>query len=108
MILLKNGRLLDPASGVDRTADMLIENGKIARIGEGLEAPAGATVVDATGKVVAPGFIDIHVHLRTPGQEYKEDIRTGTAAAVRGGFVGVVCMPNTNPVLDSAINITYV
>ncbi|HWI66111.1 MAG TPA: amidohydrolase family protein, partial [Symbiobacteriaceae bacterium] len=80
-ILIRGGRLLDPASGVDRVADLLVEDGLIARIGEDL--PAGAAqVIDARGKVVAPGFIDIHVHFRTPGQEYKEDIATGTAAAV--------------------------
>ncbi|HWI66373.1 MAG TPA: dihydroorotase [Symbiobacteriaceae bacterium] len=106
-ILLKGGRLLDPANGLDRIADLLIENGRVARIGEGLET-AGATVVDAAGKVVTPGFIDIHVHLRSPGQEYKEDIATGTAAAVRGGFVGVACMPNTSPVIDSAVTVTYI
>lgn len=104
-ILIKGGRLLDPASGVDRYADVLVSDGRIARIGEGL---SGDQVVDARGKVVAPGFIDIHVHLRTPGQEYKEDIATGTAAAVRGGFVGVACMPNTSPVVDSAITVTYI
>jgi dihydroorotase len=107
-ILIKNGHLVDPANGVERYADLLVEGGKIAAIGEALTAPAGAQVIDARGKVVAPGFIDIHVHLRVPGQEYKEDIRTGTAAAVRGGFVGVVCMPNTNPVIDNAPIVSYV
>ncbi|HWI52370.1 MAG TPA: dihydroorotase [Symbiobacteriaceae bacterium] len=105
-ILIRGGRLLDPASGVDRVADLLVENGRIARIGEDL-ASGEAQVVDAHGKVVAPGFIDIHVHFRTPGQEYKEDIATGTAAAVRGGFVGVACMPNTSPVIDNAVTVTY-
>jgi dihydroorotase len=107
-LLIRNGRLLDPANGLDRVADLLVADGRIQRIGEDLSAPDGATVIDARGKVVAPGFIDIHVHLRVPGQEYKEDIRTGTAAAVRGGFVGVACMPNTKPVLDSAPLISYV
>jgi len=101
-LLIRNGRLLDPASRVDRVADLLVADGRIRAIGADMPAPEGATVIDATGKVVAPGFIDIHVHLRVPGQEYKEDMRTGTAAAVRGGFVGVVCMPNTRPVVDSA------
>jgi len=104
-ILIRGGRLLDPASGVDRIADILVDDGKIAAIGAGL---TGDRVVDATGKVVAPGFIDIHVHLRVPGQEYKEDIRTGTAAAVRGGFTGVVCMPNTKPVIDNVPTVSYV
>lgn len=108
-LLIRGGRLLDPANGVDRVADLLVADGVIARIGVGLESEHRVDrVVDAHGKVVAPGFIDIHVHLRTPGQEYKEDIRTGTAAAVRGGFVGVACMPNTSPVIDNAVTVTYV
>ncbi|MEW8978647.1 MAG: dihydroorotase [Symbiobacterium sp.] len=102
VLLIRGGRLLDPARGLDRVGDLLVEGSRIRAIGTDLPAPEGARVVDATGKVVAPGFIDIHVHLRVPGQEYKEDMRTGTAAAVRGGFVGVVCMPNTRPVVDSA------
>jgi len=102
VLLIRGGRLLDPARGLDRVGDLLVEGSRIRAIGTDLPAPDGARVVDATGKVVAPGFIDIHVHLRVPGQEYKEDMRTGTAAAVRGGFVGVVCMPNTRPVVDSA------
>lgn len=106
-LLIRNGRLLDPASRVDRVADLLVVGGRIRAIGTDLPAPEGATVIDATGKVVAPGFIDVHVHLRVPGQEYKEDMRTGTAAAVRGGFVGVVCMPNTRPVVDSAPLVSY-
>ncbi|HEY3368653.1 MAG TPA: dihydroorotase [Symbiobacteriaceae bacterium] len=106
-MLIRNGRLVDPASGVDRTADILVENGRIKAIGQGLPE-VGAQVIDASGKVVAPGFIDIHVHFRTPGQEYKEDIRSGTAAAVRGGFVGVACMPNTNPVIDNVTVVNYV
>lgn len=106
-LLIRNGRLLDPASGVDRVADLLVADGRIRAIGADLPAPEGATVIDATGKVVAPGFIDVHVHLRVPGQEYKEDMRTGTAAAVRGGFVGVACMPNTRPVVDSAPLVAY-
>jgi dihydroorotase len=109
MMLIKNGRLLDPARELDRTGDILIDDaGKIAAIGEGLEAPAGADVINAGGKVVAPGFIDIHVHLRVPGQEYKEEMSTGTRAAVRGGFIGVACMPNTNPVIDNAVIVSYV
>jgi len=104
-MLITGGRLLDPAQGLDRYADILVDGGKIVAIGEGLK---GDQVVDAHGKVVAPGFIDIHVHLRVPGQEYKEDMRTGTAAAVRGGFVGVVCMPNTNPVIDNVPLVAHV
>ncbi len=108
MILIKNGRLVDPARGLDRRGDILIEGERIKAIGEGLSTGDAAEVIDAAGKVVAPGFIDIHVHLRVPGQEYKEDMRTGTAAAVRGGFTGVVCMPNTNPVIDSAPLVSHV
>ncbi len=104
-VLIRGGRLLDPANGVDRIDDLLVADGKIVAIGAGLQ---GDQVVEAGGKVVAPGFIDIHVHLRVPGQEYKEDIRTGTAAAVRGGFTGVVCMPNTKPVIDNVPVVSYV
>lgn len=107
-LLIQNGRLLDPVNHVDGVADILIENGRIQKIGQGLTAPAGAQVVDAQNKVVAPGFIDIHVHLRVPGQEYKEDMGTGTAAAVRGGFVGIACMPNTRPVIDNVSTVTHV
>lgn len=103
-LLLKGGRLLDPVRGLDRVADVLVEGGRIVAIGEGFSADQ---VIDLRGKVVAPGFIDIHVHLRTPGQEYKEDIASGTAAAVRGGFVGIACMPNTSPVIDNAVTVTY-
>jgi dihydroorotase len=108
MILIKNGRLVDPARELDRVADILIDGGKIVAISEGLEAAAGAQVINAAGKIVAPGFIDIHVHLRVPGQEYKEEMATGTRAAVRGGFIGVACMPNTNPVIDSAVTVSHV
>lgn len=107
MLLIRGGRLLDPANGVDREADVLIKEGRIAAIGENL-VEDGAEVVEAQGKIVAPGFIDIHVHLRVPGQEYKEDMETGTAAAVRGGFVGVACMPNTDPVIDNVATVSHV
>jgi dihydroorotase len=108
MLLIQGGRLLDPANGVDRIADILVDNGKIARIGANLEAPAGTKVVRAAGCLVTPGLIDIHVHLRDPGQTHKEDIASGTRAAAKGGFVAVACMPNTRPVLDNAQLITYV
>ncbi|MGE5673021.1 MAG: dihydroorotase [Mycobacterium leprae] len=107
-LLIQGGRLLDPANGVDRVADLLVVDGRIAAIENGIGEGAADRVVDARGKVVAPGFIDIHVHLRTPGQEYKEDMRTGTAAAVRGGFTGVVCMPNTSPVIDNVTVVGHV
>jgi dihydroorotase len=99
-ILIKGGRVISPAQQLDDTCDILIENGKIAAIGKKLNGK-GAEVIDATGKVVTPGLVDIHVHLRDPGFEYKEDIASGTLAAVAGGFTSVACMPNTNPVNDN-------
>ncbi len=101
-LLLEGGRVLDPASGFDGPADVLIQNGIIAGIGPRLAKPAGVEVYSAAGKVVCPGFIDLHVHLREPGQTTKENLSTGTAAAARGGFSTVVCMPNTTPAIDNA------
>ncbi len=106
-MLLRGGRVIDPANGVNKIADLLIENGKVAAIGENLSAE-DAKVLDAAGKVVAPGFIDMHCHLRDPGQEYKEDLISGTKAAARGGFTGVCCMPNTHPVNDNASVTRYI
>ena len=100
--MLKSGRLIDPAQQIDRVTDVLVENGKIAAIGDGLTVE-DAEVFDANGLVVAPGFIDMHVHLREPGQEAKEDIGSGTRAAAAGGFTTVACMPNTKPPIDNAI-----
>ena len=104
MLLIKNGRVLDPASKTDAPRDILLDGERIAEI-----APTGkislsndAEVFDATGLIVAPGFIDMHVHLREPGQENSETIETGTHAAARGGFTAVCCMPNTKPVNDNA------
>jgi dihydroorotase len=99
-VLIKNGRVIDPGR-INGPADVLIENGTIAAVGAGLKAPAGATVIDATGRWVLPGFVDLHVHFREPGFEYKETIATGAAAAVAGGFTSVCCMPNTQPVNDN-------
>jgi dihydroorotase len=102
-ILILNGRLVDPASGMDAERDLLLRHGKVAAV----EKPGGFNdvkakeVIDATGMVVAPGLVDVHVHLREPGQTYKESIKTGTAAAAAGGFTTVVAMPNTVPVNDS-------
>jgi len=106
-MLIRGGRVIDPANGIDKLADILVENGRVAAIGENL-ACEGAQVIDATGKVVAPGFIDMHCHLRDPGQEYKEDLISGTKAAARGGFTGVCCMPNTKPVNDNAAVTRYI
>ena len=99
--LIRGGRVVDPSQGLDGFVDLLLEDGEVARIGERLQAPEHCEVVDATGLIVAPGFIDIHVHLREPGQEYKETVRTGTLAAAAGGFTAVACMANTEPVNDS-------
>ena len=101
-ILIKNGHIIDPANKVDGKFDLLIADGKITQVGKPGSVPGeGATVVDAAGKLVVPGLIDLHVHLREPGFEYKETIASGTAAAKAGGFTAVCCMPNTNPVNDS-------
>ncbi|MBW2273285.1 MAG: dihydroorotase [Deltaproteobacteria bacterium] len=98
-ILIRNGRLLDPVSRADQVGDVLVEEGRIARLGSSLEA-AGAEVIEAEGCWVAPGLVDMHVHLREPGYEYKEDIASGGRAAVAGGFSAVACMANTRPAND--------
>jgi dihydroorotase len=101
-LLLKGGRVVDPANGVDGTRDVLVEEGRIARVGRDLP-PGTARVWEVPrGVVIVPGLIDMHVHLREPGQEHKETVATGTAAAVAGGFTAVACMPNTDPVNDQA------
>ena len=105
--LIRGGRVIDPKNGVDSVMDVLVQDGRVAQLGEGI-ACEDAQVIDASGKVVAPGFIDMHCHLRDPGQEYKEDIVSGTRAAARGGFTGVCCMPNTKPVNDSAAVTRYI
>ena len=106
--LLKGGRVVDPVNGIDGVRDILIDGERIARIASNLPAD-GATVVEVPdGLVICPGFIDMHVHLREPGQEHKETVATGTASAVAGGFTAVACMPNTNPVNDNANVTTYI
>src|SRR6187401_2943791 len=100
---LKGGRVVDPANGRDGMFDVLVDGGRIARVGTDLRADAGTTVVEMpSGFVVVPGLIDMHVHLREPGQGHKETVATGTAAAVAGGFTAVACMPNTSPVNDNS------
>ncbi len=99
-LLIQNGRVIDPSSGIDAKADVLIEDGSVSRVAAGLRAPKGVDVVDASGLVVAPGLIDLHTHLREPGQEHKETIATGTRAAVAGGYTAVCSMANTVPPND--------
>jgi len=106
-LLIRNGRVIDPASHFDRVSDVRLEDGKVAAVGPELPA-AGAEVFDAGGLVVAPGFIDMHVHLREPGFEYAETIESGARAAAAGGFTSVCAMPNTNPVNDSATVTSYI
>ena len=101
-LLLTGGRVVDPANEIDSIADVLLLDGKISAVGKNLLAPTGVEKFDARGKIVAPGLIDLHVHLREPGQTAKESIATGTAAAARGGFTSIVCMPNTSPAIDNA------
>ena len=107
-ILIKNGRVLDPAANLDSQTDVLVQNGKVTQIAPSIPAPPDTQVIDATGKWVTPGLIDMHVHLRDPGQRHKETIATGTRAAAAGGFTTVCCMPNTSPVIDNEIVVEYV
>ncbi|HEX6751707.1 MAG TPA: dihydroorotase [Longimicrobium sp.] len=107
-VLIRGGRVVDPSQGMDAVADVLIADGRVARVGEGIDAPEGTETVDASGLVVAPGLIDVHVHLREPGGEHKETIATGARAAAAGGFTAVVAMPNTDPPIDSIALVGYV
>src|SRR5258705_5921575 len=106
-LLIKNGRVIDPASGHDVVADVWIEDGLIKGLGSNL-SPAGAEEFDASGLIVAPGFIDMHVHLREPGFEYAETLESGSRAAAAGGFTSICCMPNTSPVNDNATVTSYI
>src|SRR5581483_9193184 len=107
-LLLKGGRVVDPRNSRDGAFDVLIDGDRIARVGRGLTADADTRVVDLpSGFVVCPGLVDMHVHLREPGQEHKETVATGVAAAVAGGFTAVACMPNTTPVIDNAGVVEY-
>jgi dihydroorotase len=107
-LLIKGGRVIDPSQKMDATLDVLVENGVVKEIGKGLAASAGVETIDAAGKYVVPGLIDMHVHLRDPGLEYKEDIVSGTRAAAAGGFTSVVCMPNTKPTIDNKAVASYI
>lgn len=106
-LLIKNGRVINPVTNMDRIIDILIENNTIKKIGE-ISISKSVQVIDAKGCWVVPGFIDVHVHLREPGFEYKEDIKSGTESAVTGGFTTVCCMPNTNPVIDRSEVVEYI
>ncbi|MCI8340455.1 MAG: dihydroorotase [Eggerthellaceae bacterium] len=106
-LMLKNARLVDPQVGLDEVADILIRDGRIVEVGHGLSMEKGIER-DLSGKVVVPGLVDMHVHLREPGQEQKEDIASGTRAAAHGGFTAVCAMPNTSPVIDNALGVEYV
>ena len=106
-LLLKNAHVIDPQVGLNATADILVRDGKIVEVGQGLSMEKGVER-DLSGKIVVPGLVDLHVHLREPGYEQKEDIASGTRAAAHGGFTAVCCMPNTKPVIDSALGVEYV
>lgn len=108
-ILIKGGRVIDPRNNIDEVTDIFIDKGVISEIGtdhdlDGLDI----TVIDATGKIVAPGLVDMHCHLREPGFEYKEDIESGTKSAAMGGFTSIACMPNTNPVIDNEAVVEFI
>ncbi|MBI2856841.1 MAG: dihydroorotase [Chloroflexi bacterium] len=107
-VLIKGGRILDPSQPIDMRGDVLVVAGKVARAGSEVSAPEGCAVLDASEMIVCPGFIDLHCHLREPGFEEKETVASGTAAAARGGFTTICCMPNTEPPLDNAATIDYV
>ncbi|QWV91795.1 dihydroorotase [Geomonas oryzisoli] len=107
-LLIKGGRVIDPSQGIDETMDVLIADGVVLELGQGIAAPEGTQTIDASGLLVTPGLIDMHVHLRDPGLEYKEDIATGSRSAAAGGFTSVACMPNTSPVIDNKAVASYV
>jgi dihydroorotase len=107
-LLIRNGRVIDPAGSVDGVQDVLLKGDRIERIGASLGVPSDTKVLDATGKIVCPGFIDLHVHLREPGQEYKETVASGTRAAAAGGFTALCAMANTHPVNDNRAVTDYI
>jgi dihydroorotase len=107
-VLVRGGRVIDPATGLDGKRDLFIENGRVVEVGENLPKTLAETVIDAEGLVVTPGFIDLHAHLREPGQEWKEDIESGSLAAVAGGITSVCCMANTDPVNDNPVVTRYI
>jgi dihydroorotase len=106
--LLKGGRVVDPVHGIDGVQDVLIDGDRIARVGRDIPVDDASVFEVPVDFVICPGFIDMHVHLREPGQEHKETIATGTASAVAGGFTAVACMPNPDPVNDDANVTSYI
>lgn len=106
-LLIKNGHVVDPKTGIDEVIDILVENGLISQVSKDIQQDEWE-IIDATGKYVVPGLVDAHCHLRDPGYEYKEDIESGTASAAVGGFTSIACMPNTNPVIDNESVIKYI
>jgi dihydroorotase len=100
-LLIKNGRVIDPANNLDEVLDVLVENSKISKVAKNIRNNNGAQIIDATGKIVMPGLVDMHVHLREPGREDKETIASGVSAALKGGVTSVLAMPNTNPAIDA-------
>jgi dihydroorotase len=107
-VLLRGGRVIDPSQGLDDRADLLVVDGRVAEVGRDLTVPEDGTVVDVSGRVVAPGFVDLHVHLREPGDEHKETIASGARAAVAGGFTSICAMPNTRPPVDDPAAVGFV
>ncbi len=107
-LLIRGGRVIDPSRGTDGVADVYVKDGKIEAVGRNIPAPPGAEILDAAGKVVAPGLIDLHVHLREPGFEHAETVASGALSAVAGGFTAVCAMPNTDPVTDSQATVGFV
>ncbi|HQR16861.1 MAG TPA: dihydroorotase [Gemmatimonadales bacterium] len=107
-ILIRGGRVIDPSRGTDGVADVLLEDGRISAVGRGVAPPEGSEIIEAAGKVVAPGLIDLHVHLREPGQEDLETVASGAMAAAAGGFTAVCAMPNTDPVTDNQAAVGFI
>src|SRR5690554_6106335 len=107
-MLIKNGRIIDPKSKRDEVVDILIAEDIIKRIDKNINKEKDEIIIDAEGKIIAPGLIDVHVHFREPGFTYKEDIISGGKAAVSGGFTTVVCMANTNPAVDNVETLKYI
>ena len=107
-MLIRGGRVVDPSQGIDKIADLLLQDGLVRGIHQRIDPPDDTEVIDASGSTVCPGFVDLHCHLREPGYEDKETIATGTRAAARGGFTTVCAMPNTNPAVDSPAIVEFV